>query len=339
MKIRFQPNVYNQQRQDEKKAWIYPVLLAMYATLLKNQGHEVLWDSETFFTYDKTITSEEQIDVSFLSLPHPNRNLTRAFEPKYQQNGNFKYLPGTYMQSALDCWYAQCTFCKWAKLYPKVQTRSVTTMLREVEQCRDMGFKEIFDDSGTFPMGEWLYNFIHGLCQVKNKVRISCNMRLDYHHPNLHGLKWMRKAGFRMILYGLESANQRTLDKLNKGINIDSAIHYIKQSAIAGLETHISAMVGFPWETKEEVLNTVNLVQSLLIKGYAKTAQMSFYTPSSGSQGNEAHRKYVTAHYKVAFNPLFWYNKIVAIRSVDDFNYLIRGIKKGATALCQGRLT
>jgi len=355
MKILFQPNQYSQQRQHEKKVWIYPVLLAMYATYLKNKGHEILWDwkkTEKRIECDfaENIESETQIDVPFLELPSPDRRFTNAFNPKYQENGNFKYLPATYMQASLDCWYGKCTFCRWAKQYPKCYTRPVKTMIAEVQECVDMGFKEIFDDSGTFPKGAWLMVFCEEMIKsgLNKKVRIGCNMRLDYNHPNLKGLKDIRRAGFRMILYGLESANQATLDKINKGVNIYSAIDYIKRSAKAGLDPHIAVMFGYPWESHKDAIKTLKLVHYLLRKGYAKTAQASFYNPKldkerimmsarrfgkttayiQGVNTYMSAQKFIRKIYNVGYDPRFWINRIFSIRSVADIKYLYKGIRR-----------
>ncbi len=286
----------------------------------------------------------------------PDRSFTRWWD--YQNNGNFKYLPATYMQSSLDCWYRECTFCSWAQLYPKYQLRSAKVMLDEVRQCIDMGFKEIFDDSGTFPIDyKWLTEFCGGMISqgYNRKIRISCNMRLDYLHPNLQGMRDMRQAGFRMILYGLESANQTTLDKLNKGINIKTAIENIKLSARAGLEPHITCMFGYTWESYDEALKTLKLVHYLLRKGYAKTAQATLVIPYPNtplykeakergallindweqydmSQPVLACDSRVPAlrHkiYDVGYHPEFWFRRIIAIRNMADLRYLWKGIKK-----------
>ena len=90
----------------------------------------------------------------------------------------------------------------------------------------------------------------------------------------------MKYAGFRMLLYGLESANQKTLDKINKGILVDEAIDELVYASEAGLEPHIAVMFGYPWETDEDAETTLRIVWWLLKKGYAKTAQASFYDPN-----------------------------------------------------------
>ena len=38
----------------------------------------------------------------------------------------------------------------------------------------------------------------------------------------LEEYKLMKKAGFRFVLFGLESANQATLDRINKGEKIET---------------------------------------------------------------------------------------------------------------------
>lgn len=350
MKILFNLNPYNQQRQTFKPASIYPVLLAMYATYLKNQGHRVIWDSPygnytnlllglPVNTTDKIITSESQIDVPFLELPAPDRVFTDAKNPKWQDNGNFKHRPGTYIMSSNSCWYKQCTFCVETK-QPTCQTRPVISVMDEIGDCVKLGFKELFDDSGTFPNGLWLLAFCEQMILrgYNKKIRLGCNMRLDYLHPNLRGMRDMRKAGFRMILYGLESANQTTLDKINKGINIDSAVEYVKRSAKAGLEPHLAIMVGFPWESYQDALKTLRLVHYLLRKGYAKTAQASILTPFPDTPLYKEYpeinvdydcKRLCRQIYNVGYHPEFWVRKIIAIRNMADLQYLWRSIKKG----------
>jgi len=57
---------------------------------------------------------------------------------------------------------------------------------------------------------------------LNKKVRISCNMRFGVLNYNDYVL--MRKAGFRLLLFGLESANQETLDYLDKGIKVEDDV-------------------------------------------------------------------------------------------------------------------
>ena len=334
MRILFKLNQHLQQRQHEKTRWIFPIQLAMYATHLRNQGNEIIWDSVDDGTFDKVIASEKQIDIPFLQLPHADRVLTCAKEKKWQQNGNFKYLPATYILSAIGCHWGECTFC--VEQGQPYEVRKVEDVIDEINECKTLGFKEVFDDSATFPIGRWLDEFCNGLARVSGELHFSCNMRMvdvDYVR--------MCKSGFRMVLFGLESANQKTLNKINKGVRLggwngripgkkgEGDVKYIIKAAKAGLEPHIAVMFGYPWETEEDAVNTLKLVHYLLRKGYAKTAQASFYAPQGGQGGQASHRKYVNKIYRAAYSPTFWLNKIRDIHNVADLKYLWRQIKEG----------
>ena len=331
MKILYLPNEYSQQRQHEKKANIYPVRMAMECEWYRQQKgiYEVFWGD---VPYEKigcegvnVITKPE--GIPFLSLRKPDRIFTQA---KSYTSGNYKYLPGTHIQSADGCWYGKCSFCVENK--KKYVVRPVESVIYEINECKHLGFKEIFDDSGTFPIGSWLDEFCR---KMKGKpIPISCNMRavdIDY--------KAMKNAGFRMLLFGIESANQRTLDKIHKGVTLEDIKKYVKKASDVGLEPHIACMFGYPWETDEEAKNTLKLVHWLLRKGYAKTAQASFYNiPKSEEReltvfgGNGHQYEYVSKIYNVKYSPEFWFNQLKDIKNVDDIKYLWRKIKVGLNA-------
>jgi len=324
MKILYLPDMYSQQRQHEKKRWIYPILMAMEATYYREQGFDVKWDEPLDNSYnnsDNKIVIEPE-GLPFLSLPQPDRLFTNAFNKRYQNNGNFKYHPGTYIQAASGCWHGKCSFCvEKGKPY---EVRPVEDVIEEIKECKALGFKEVFDDSGTFPVGKWLDNFCRRLEPLK--IRFSCNARLvDSDYRKLHS------AGFRMLLFGIESGNQKTLDRINKGVQIED-IKYVIRAAKAGLEPHVAVMFGHPGESDSDAENTLRLVWWLLKKGYAKTAQASFYSVP-GVVGKESSRKYIKQIYRVATSPTFWLNKLRDIHNVADLKYLWRQIKEGLNGL------
>jgi len=326
MKMLYLPNEYSQQRQHEKKAHIYPILMAMEATWYRNHGHIVDWDSVRHMVYDKVIIEPE--GLPFLELPKPDRVFTKAMDYAYD-NGNFKYTPGTYIMSASGCWHGKCTFCVENGSGYKI--RAVDDVIDEIRECKEQGYREIFDDSGTFPIGRWLDEFLTKYSRMAQGVRFSCNWRLcDYDYNRLY------LNGWRMLLFGVESANQKTLDTINKGAQVED-IKYIKKAAEAGLENHIACMFGFPNEDYKDALKTLNLVHYLLRKGYAKTAQASILTPFPDTPLYKEYpeikvdydcKRLCKRIYNVGYNPEFWFHRIIAIRNMADLRYLCRGIKK-----------
>ena len=138
----------------------------------------------------------------------------------------------------------------------------------------------------------------------------------------------MANAGMRFILVGVESANQITIDKINKGQVQEDVIPALKAMSEAGLEPHITTMFGYPWESHADAMRTVNLVRYLLEKGYAKTAQASVYSPPRTHPDKDSPgHQYISKVYDVYKSPKFWIRKIQDLRRWEDLTYMMRGAK------------
>ena len=323
MRILFPLSPYNQQRQFQKPVWVYPAHLAMYATYLRDEGHEVIWDKLEGIKGALLIRDDFHIDVPFEKLPFPDRIFTDAKNPRWQSYGNYKFHPATHMMASNLCWYGKCTFCiDTLKLQQgeKRGVRSVDHVMEEIDDLIAQGYREVFDDSGTFPVGSWLKEFCHKMQSRKKKIVIGCNMKpikLDY--------KMLADAGFRFILTGIESANQYTVDRIKKGQNNDHIVPIMKSMNDAGLEVHLTSMFGYEWESHEDAMRTVNLIHFLLKKGYVKTAQASvFMPPRAKPDPDSPAQKYVQKVYDVYKHPSYWLRKIVEIRKVEDLTYLLK---------------
>ena len=201
-----------------------------------------------------------------------------------KRNGNFKRTPGTYIMAGRDCWHAKCTFCSWTTLYPRYRVREVKDVIGEIEYLvNELGVKEIMDDSGTFPVGGWLKEFCEEMIRrgLNRKVRLDCNMRFG--RLTADDYRLMRKAGFRLVLFGVESANQNTLDRFCKALKVEDIEQGAKWASEAGLAVHLTFMFGHAWEGKDEIANTVRLARKMLAKGYAATLQCTLTVPYPGT--------------------------------------------------------
>lgn len=299
-----------------------------------------------------------KLDHDLNTLPFINRDLTQ-WKLYAVKNGNFKKTPGTYIMSGRDCWWGRCKFCSWPTLYPKYRTRRAENVLEEIEFLTTRyDIREIMDDTGTFPVGDWFSEFCEGMIKSRLNKRISldCNMRFGALKREHYSL--MKKAGFRLVLFGLESANQSTLDRLDKNVRVDDIIASCRMARDAGLYPHITIMFGYPWETYAEAKKTLELGRWLLKKGFAYTVQATIVIPYPGSVLFDECKKLgwlksldwedydmkmpvmkspidnlqmtglVQGIYRVAFNPEFILKRIASIRSLSDLAYFGRGITK-----------
>ena len=303
-------------------------------------------------------------DHNLNDLPIIDRQLTQWQLYAYN-NTNYKYKPGSYIMSGRDCWWGRCTFCSWTTLFPGKCFRSFTVehSISEIENLVDnFGVKEVFDDSGTLPIGKWLNDFCHEMINrgLNKKVTLGCNMRFGALSQKEYFL--MKKAGFRFILYGLESANQSTLDFINKNEKTTDVINTLKMAKNAGLEPHITVIIGYPHESLQQAKNTLNLARNIFQQGLADSLQATILIPYPGtplfkycqqkkllltknwdkydmrqpviksSISSEEQLELVQNLFKGILTPKFLIQKIISIRSLKDIqhltNYALKYIKK-----------
>jgi radical SAM superfamily enzyme YgiQ (UPF0313 family) len=303
-------------------------------------------------------TGKFQLNHDLNELPFIDRELTR-WGLYSEKNGNFKKLPGTYTYVGRDCWWHRCTFCSWTSLYNNFRVRKPDLLVDEIGLLIEKyNVKTVFDDTGTFPVGEWLRKFCELMIErdYNKEIDFSCNMRLGA--CGIEDYKLMKKAGFRMLLFGLESANQKTLDKINKNLKVEQITDSCKKAKEAGLEPHLTIMLGYPWEKKEDSIKTFELAKHIFEKGYADTLQATIMVPYPGTPlfeyckengllttenwDNYEMRKLVMKTeiteedvkeitqkmYKLFFDSNYIFRKFLEIRNFDDMRFMFRSVKK-----------
>jgi len=168
----------------------------------------------------------------------------------------------------------------------------------------------------------------------------------------------LKRANFRFILIGLESLNQTTLDRLKKGIRVAQIEETIRDCKAAGLQPHITTMIGYPWETREEAMKTVAFAKEMFTKGLIDSLQATIVTPYPGTPlfddarangwlttedwddydmkqsvwkspvSNADVLSFTQDLYRAAMSPAFIARKVVSIRTVDDLSFLVRAGRK-----------
>ncbi len=216
-------------------------------------------------------------------LPLIDRELTR-WDLYSRDNGNFRYSPGTYTMVGRDCWWGKCRFCSWTTLYPNWRVQTPERALDEIGAILErIPVREIFDDTGCFPAGNWLRRFCQGMIErgYHRRVVVGCNMIpgvLTQAHYDL-----MAAANFRFVLFGLESAEQTTLNRIRKCGKAADIENSMRMAKSAGLEPHVTCMVGYPWETPDQARATVRLARKLFDQGAIDTLQATIVIPYPGT--------------------------------------------------------
>jgi len=195
------------------------------------------------------------------SLPFPARHklAINKYRPLME---NYKQLPTTGVSTSRGCPY-NCTFCSKSVYNKTYRYRSAENVIEELKECyykfriRDFKF---YDECMTVPRNRMI-----SLCQLilKENLDISwnCYSRVDTINKNL--LQIMKSAGCYHVKYGVESGSNRVLKLMNKQISLKQAVKTIKITSKIGLSSKVSFMLGFPFETEEEIQKTINFSKYL----------------------------------------------------------------------------
>ncbi|NQT05140.1 MAG: radical SAM protein [Dehalococcoidia bacterium] len=304
-------------------------------------------------------TGQLRLDNDLDSLPLIDRDLTKF---QLYNEANIKRRPFAYTMAGRDCPYHKCRFCSWTTLYPNFRVRSPENYIKEIGLLVERyGVREIFDDTGTFPSGDWMDRFCQLMIEqgYHKKLLFSCNLRFDCLQDQKRA-ELMKKAGFRLVKSGLESANQLTLDRINKGLKVEDIINGCRVAHNAGLDVHLTMMVGFPWEKREEARNTLSLARYLMSEGLAEVLQSTVVIPypgtplhqeavqngwfriepqdyerydmtepvlTAGTMTSEEVMQICDEIYKVYLSPGYIWHRLTKLRSWDDIKYHARGVR------------
>jgi len=302
---------------------------------------------------------KKQLQYELDDVPYIDRDLTKW--ELYQQHW-FRRTPGTYLMSARDCWWGKCTFCSWTTLYPKVKMRTPENVLDEIGiLIEKYGVKEIMDDAGTIPVGEWLRKFCRGMIErgYNKKVKMNCNLRAGA-ITKQEDYDLMGKAGFKLLLYGVESVNKETLRRINKGReNPYDIVKDCRMAKRAGLKPHLTVMMGYPWETEKDAQRTFDFIYKIMVRGLADSLQATIVVPYPGTPlfrqclendwlltkdwdrfdmresvmksgiSNKTIMNFTHDMYaKVATNPKFIWHQLASMKDFYDFWYIVKVAKQ-----------
>lgn len=189
------------------------------------------------------------------------------------------------MMLAHGCYWGKCTFCDCNLDYiGRYEVAPISLIVDRMEaimrQTGQSGFH--FVDEAASPA--LLRKLAEEILQRKLIVSYWTNVRFEKSFtPELCFL--MAQSGCIAVSGGLEVAAPRILKMINKGITIETASECMKNFAQVGIMTHAYLMYGFPTETVQETLDSLEVVRQLFEKGWVQSAfwhryAMTIHSPS-----------------------------------------------------------
>lgn len=193
-------------------------------------------------------------------IPPPAYHLL-PMKKYYPAIGNYKRLPAMSIFATRGC-PGRCTFCH-RTFQGLVRPRSARNIINEIKLLqKNYGIKEISFYDDTFTLFKKVVNdFCDIILKEKIDITWSCFTRVDYINEEL--LKKMKKAGCHLILFGVETADEKIMENIHKNISLDQVIRVVKAARKVGIDTRASFMFGNPGESEKTVKKTIDFAIKL----------------------------------------------------------------------------
>jgi radical SAM superfamily enzyme YgiQ (UPF0313 family) len=159
-----------------------------------------------------------------------------------------------------------CTYCAGHIISGKpIRSRSINHVLDEMQfLMSEFGVREfnIVDDNFTHNRAV-VEDFCHGIINRGLNIHWSgsTGIRLDSLDEEL--LDLMRRSGCYSFYVGIESGSQRILDLMKKHLTLEKIRQGVKMISRSGIDVSGFFIIGFPGETREDILATISFAAEL----------------------------------------------------------------------------
>lgn len=190
---------------------------------------------------------------------------------------------------AHGCYWGKCTFCDisldYIKLYEPIAAKLLCDRMEEIiAQTGNNGFHFVDEAAPPALMRSLALEII------KRKLVVSWWTNVRFEKSFTRDLCLLLKAsGCIAVSGGLEVASDRLLELISKGVTVAQVAKVNKHFTEAGIMVHAYLMYGFPTQTAQETIDSLEMVRQMFKAGVLQSA---FW-----------HQFAMTAHSPVGMNP------------------------------------
>lgn len=158
-----------------------------------------------------------------------------------------------------------CVYCYHGIFGRKFRARTPDNITEEIKELqKEHKVNSLMFNDDTFVIDrERVLSLCDKLTGENSGISWTCNGRANLMDEELLGK--MKKAGCKLISYGIESGNQKILDALNRKTTVEQIKRAIELTWKVGIIPHAYLMVGMFGETKDTIQDTVNLCKELKV--------------------------------------------------------------------------
>ena len=186
---------------------------------------------------------------------------------------------------AHGCYWGKCAFCDVSLDYirrydPNTAAQICDRMEEMIRQTGDSGFHFVDEAAPPALLKELALEIIRRNLTVVwwTNIRFEKNFGPDL-------CRLLKESGCIAVSGGLEVASDRLLKLINKGVTVEQVARVADNFTRAGIMVHAYLMYGFPTQTAQETIDSLEMVRQLFSNGLLQSAfwhqfAMTAYSPA-----------------------------------------------------------
>ena len=158
----------------------------------------------------------------------------------------------------------KCTYCGSHKIFGRVvRYRSVNHVMEEIRFLyKEFGIRHFIFDDDTFGLNERITRELcNHIISSRMKITWECETRANLVGEDI--VELMAESGCNRIWLGVESGDSAILKLIKKGITREDIINACKIIKKNRMILQAFFMIGFPWDTKDSIANTVAFMKEI----------------------------------------------------------------------------
>ena len=157
------------------------------------------------------------------------------------------------LKTCSTCYYKQCAFCSHFsnKKYEEYDLNFIEKTIKNNDAKHFFIIDDMIHSKRLLDLA---------VLFKKHGVKWACQLKptKDFSKQVLQELK---ESGLKFVMWGVESGSNRVLNLMSKATNKQDVALVLKNSKESGIINTVYIMFGFPSETKEEFLETLNFLK------------------------------------------------------------------------------
>jgi radical SAM superfamily enzyme YgiQ (UPF0313 family) len=218
----------------------------------------------TFRHNDKIVSNPDRSLIKDIdSLPFPDRSLLDMEYHNSIVGINIAPQKFTSFITSRGCVF-KCRFCSCASMARNFwRPRSIKNILKEINLLVSEGYEHLFFVDDNFTLNQ---KRVIKLCRMIRKEKINIKWvgegRVDQCSYSM--LREMKKAGCRLIYFGIESGSQNILNYYDKRTTPKQSALAVSKARKAGIDLIIgSFIIGAPIETEKDIQQTFEIARRI----------------------------------------------------------------------------